>query len=274
MKRIIAIIALAIFSFCAMPAHANNRKIKVEAAGVVGTMEVRIATVDTATTTDTVIETVPITLAAADVMNPGTKAAKIVARINAVATNATAAVDAGDPSIVVITSNAGRSVSRVDPRPMRTTERDRLVAAVTLPETAGDAVVLGFDLEGTGSQDGGSATIDIGGTPYTVSTSSGETAGSVLLALEALIDPDPIYDADIVGSELRIFGSVLGNDYSAFVSDAGPGSAGFSYGFSLESFPVPTPEPSILALLAAAAFGGGVVRARRRSLPARVTESA
>jgi hypothetical protein len=125
--------------------------------------------------------------------------------------------------------------------------------------------VLGFNLEGSGSQDG-TVTVDIGGLMFTVSTGSGQSVSSVLSGLEAAIDPDPTYDADVFGNELRIFGSVLGNDYSVFVSDVVPNDpGGFSYGFSVESFPVATPEPSTLVLLAAAALGGW---ARRRRVAA------
>jgi hypothetical protein len=179
-------------------------------------------------------------------------------------------VDPGDATQVIITGNAGRSISRLDVRPLKSGERDQVASAVTPPETAGDAVVLGFDLEGVGSQTG-SVTVDIGGLLFTVATSLGQSAGSVLFDLEAAIDPDPVYEASIVGTELLISGSVLGNDYSVFVTDAEPGTLGFSYGFSVEAV---VPEPSTWALLAAAALGGWAMRTRRRPLLARISPPA
>ena len=265
MKYTIAAIALIAISLCAIPAEANNKKIKVIAAGNAGTdMQVRITTVDARTVTGPVTETFTVTLAAADVVNPSTKAAAIVAAINATAVSVTAAVDATDKSIVVITSGAGRTISLVDVRPLKSGERDMLAALGPADgENLNAAVVLGFDLEGTGSVNAGFATIEIGGVPFTVSTGSGEAASDVLLALEILIDS--AYTTSIAGNDLSIFGSIIGKDYSAFVSDAvGPGSLGFSYGFSVQSFPQPIPEPTTLALLAAAALGGMAIRGRFR----------
>jgi hypothetical protein len=270
MKFCTGLIAVLIISLFASQAQANDRKIKVQAPGNANTtMEVKIATVDTKTVGDLMTETVTINLAAADVMNAMTKAAAIAAAINAQASNVTAAVDATDKTKVIITSVAGRSISRVDARPLKSGERDMLAALGPADgENPNGTALVGLDLTGTGSQ-AGTAEVDIAGTPFSVSTSNNELNTSVLDDLMTDINTtSSVYTADVVGDELQISGSVLGNDFSAFVSDA-VGSQGYSYGFFEQSFPQPTPEPAALALTAVAAVGGLAMRKRLRSRPDR-----
>ena len=260
MKRIIAAIALAAVALCAMPSQANDKKVKVTAAGTgLTTMEIKVTTVDKKTVTDPQTETITVTIPAAP--TTATKAAAIVAAF-AGATNVTAKLDPADNTQVIITSNADRSISRVDARPLKSGERDKLAALGPVDgESATATALLGFQLEGTGSKDG-TATLTINGVPFTVSTSSGELFGDVLLALKAAIDPDAIYDASIVGNELQITGSVLGYDYAAFVTDA-EGTPGYSYGFSSTSFPEAAPEPATLALLGLGLAGLGLGRRKQ-----------
>jgi hypothetical protein len=252
----------AIVLLIAAQAQANDRKIKVTAPGAAGaTMEVKVSTVDTKTVGDLMTETFTVTIP--NMPTPASKAAAIITAINATATNVTAAIDPGDNTQVIITSVAGRSISRVDPRPLKSGEQDKLAALGPADgENPNSPALVGLDLDGTGSQVG-TATIDIGGTPFTVATSDLETNTQVLDALMTQIDMSSMFKATVTGDELDILGSVLGNEFSAFVSDTNPTSeAGYSYGFFEQTL---VPEPSSLVLFAASLIGLGA--ALRRRLP-------
>jgi hypothetical protein len=119
--------ATVIVLLVASQAQANDRRLRVTAAGTGGaTMEIKISTVDTKTVGDLMSETITITIPA--MPTPATKAAAIVAAINAMAANVTAAIDPGDNTQVIISSVAGRSISLIDPRPLKSGEKDMLAA--------------------------------------------------------------------------------------------------------------------------------------------------
>ncbi|MGE0521365.1 MAG: hypothetical protein AB7P78_20510 [Candidatus Binatia bacterium] len=268
MKRFIVIMAVAIVPLLVSPAQANVRKITVQEPGNANTtMEVKLSTVNTGTVDELVTETITVNLAAADVMNTMTKAQAIVMAINMQSNNATAKVDANDQSTVIITSNNGRSISRVDPRPLKSGERDKWAGLGPADgENPNASVIVGVDLDGTGSVNGGTAQIDIDGSTFTVVTNQGEDNTSVLEDLKNAINMSTQYAALVSGGNLTIFGAVLGDDFSAFFTDAvGPGSLGYSYGFFVQSTPIPEPGSSLaLVVISLIGFGAAACNSRRR----------
>jgi hypothetical protein len=275
MKAIIAMVACVVLSITVVPAFANSKTIEVQKdkQGKAGEdISIKTTTIDA--NLISIDEEKSFTLQAADVKDETTKAAAIAKFINDNFKDVTAAANMAK---VTITSKAGLKIIGAKVSPLKSGEKDKLVA-LGLDANPFAPVVLALTLGGTGNIGAFFASIEIEGpdaglSPYTVNT-GGKTFEQLLDEFKTQINDDPnALTADVFAtsncpaptilcSELRIFNGTDSDSYSVFFGDEVPPS-GFSYGFS-EALVIPA--PSTLALLSTGVLAtvGYVWRRRAR----------
>jgi hypothetical protein len=218
------------------------------------------------------VDTIKISLTAADVANNKNKSAALVKAINAQAANVKATDQNGS---LKITPNAGNMVAGLSFSPTTTVQGKKVTTDEVLrlnPNNLnkGGFVAYNLNLQGTGQ--GGLATLDLGNPAngndlsFLAVVTNGELSSTVVSTLASEINAaGTLLVATPLGASLLVTGAMdNGNDNNGI--DFSLTDAGITYAYGVSA--VPEPSPILLASVAGSVFGAIYWFRRRKRVAA------